>query len=131
MQTAGGGGFGDARERDPATLARDLEFGYVSAAAARAVYQSSDGESRLTLRRAEPPAGKRRALMAPATARRLGLADGSLIEIVARGPSLRAWVQLADDAAPDTLGLDRDGLDLLGASPSESAVFRRIRFPHV
>ncbi len=131
MQTAGGGGFGDARERDPATLARDLEFGYVSAAAARAVYQSSDGESRLTLRRAETPAGKRRALMAPATARRLGLADGGLIEIVARGPSLRAWVQLADDAAPDTVGLDRDGLDLLGASPSESAVFRRIRFPHV
>jgi hypothetical protein len=69
--------------------------------------------------------------MAPATARRLGLTDGGLIEIVARGPSLRAWIELADDAAPDTLGLDCDGLDLLGALPSESAVLRRIRFPHV
>jgi N-methylhydantoinase B len=31
METAGGGGFGHSTERDPASLSRDIEFGYVTA----------------------------------------------------------------------------------------------------
>ena len=34
FQTAGGGGYGDASERDPALAQRDLDFGYVTAEAA-------------------------------------------------------------------------------------------------
>ena len=30
LETPGGGGFGDPRERDPAKAARDLAFGYVT-----------------------------------------------------------------------------------------------------
>jgi N-methylhydantoinase B len=131
MQTAGGGGFGEAGERDPAALARDLEFGYVSAEAARKLYQAEGDEISLTLRRADTSPGKRRAVLAPATAARLGLDDDGLIEILARGPSLRAWIQVVDNAALDALGLDRDGLDLLGAAPLDVVVLRRIGHSHV
>jgi N-methylhydantoinase B len=34
LQTAGGGGFGSARERDPALVKKDVAEGYVSRAAA-------------------------------------------------------------------------------------------------
>jgi hypothetical protein len=54
-----------------------------------------------------------------------------LIEILARGPSLRAWVQIVAGAPLDALGLDRDGLDLLGAAPFDVAVLRRIGHSHV
>ncbi len=38
MHYAGGGGFGDPGERDPAAVRADVENGYVSAHAARATY---------------------------------------------------------------------------------------------
>ena len=34
LETPGGGGFGDPRERDPARVARDVRLGYVSRDAA-------------------------------------------------------------------------------------------------
>ena len=38
LQSAGGGGYGDPRERDPELIARDLKNGYVTEAGARAAY---------------------------------------------------------------------------------------------
>ncbi len=38
LETPGGGGYGAARERDPARVAEDVRLGYVSAAAAREHY---------------------------------------------------------------------------------------------
>ena len=35
MQTPGGGGYGLAADRDPAMIAHDLEFGYITPEAAR------------------------------------------------------------------------------------------------
>jgi anaerobic selenocysteine-containing dehydrogenase len=70
--------------------------------------------------------GKRRGLIAPATAAQFGLADGGLIEIVARGPSLRAWIEVSDLAGPGTLGLDAEGLVLLGAGELDAVALRRI-----
>ncbi|MEE2997558.1 MAG: hydantoinase B/oxoprolinase family protein [Pseudomonadota bacterium] len=40
LQTAGGGGYGDPSERDPAALASDLAEGYVTLDAAKAVYNT-------------------------------------------------------------------------------------------
>jgi N-methylhydantoinase B len=40
LETPGGGGFGDTRERDPARIARDLRLGYVTADAARRDYKA-------------------------------------------------------------------------------------------
>ncbi len=39
LQSAGGGGYGDPRRRDPAALARDVAEGYVTANAAKRDYQ--------------------------------------------------------------------------------------------
>ena len=112
MRTAGGGGFGDPRQRDPAQVRHDLEFGYVTAVApARQVS--------LALRRVDAQPGKRRAVVAPATARQSGLEAGALIEILAQGPSLRAWVNVDPAFPPGRVGLDDDGLDLLGAADSD------------
>ena len=38
LQSAGGGGYGDPRRRDPAALARDVAEGYVTADAAKTDY---------------------------------------------------------------------------------------------
>jgi N-methylhydantoinase B len=42
LQSAGGGGYGDPRARDPAALARDLAEGYVTAGGAKRDYGSSE-----------------------------------------------------------------------------------------
>jgi N-methylhydantoinase B len=42
IDTGGGGGFGDPRRRDRASLREDVKKGYVSLAAARAVYGWND-----------------------------------------------------------------------------------------
>ena len=42
LQSAGGGGYGDPRARDPAAVASDVAEGYVTRAAARDVYGGSD-----------------------------------------------------------------------------------------
>lgn len=43
--TAGGGGYGDPRERDPEELARDLSLGYISAEAAAKIYSGERSAS--------------------------------------------------------------------------------------
>ncbi|MFC5819125.1 MULTISPECIES: hydantoinase B/oxoprolinase family protein [Nonomuraea] len=43
LLTAGGGGHGDPRERDPEAVRRDVAEGYVSAEAAREIYGVDDG----------------------------------------------------------------------------------------
>src|SRR5262249_50714586 len=42
LQSAGGGGCGDPRRRDPAALARDLAEGYVTSVAAKRDYGGSE-----------------------------------------------------------------------------------------
>jgi N-methylhydantoinase B len=41
--SAGGGGYGDPRQRDPALVARDLRDGLITPAAARDVYGTVNG----------------------------------------------------------------------------------------
>lgn len=45
----GGGGFGDARERDPAAVLRDVEDDIVSIDAARSIYRVAINPETLTL----------------------------------------------------------------------------------
>jgi N-methylhydantoinase B len=143
MRTAGGGGFGDPLERDPELVRRDRTFGYVSADAAADIYgldangaatqqrRERLGQSQIRLKpvRAETRPGRRRALVAPRTAERLGLADGQLVEIAAAGPSLRAWVQVSPTVEAEAIGLDSDGLSLAGAESSGTVTLRMIGNP--
>jgi N-methylhydantoinase B len=144
MQSAGGGGFGDPLQRDPALVRRDQDFGYVSAAAAIEIYGVDTDDSKTAGRRAllahnrialqvapaATLAGRRRALLAPPTASRLGLGDGELIEIATHGASLRAWVKISPDINPESIGLDADGLSLVGANGSEFVTVRRVGSGH-
>ena len=63
LQSAGGGGYGDPRERDPALVAEDLRNGYVTEAGAEAAYGFRANPERQPSTRAgrladRPPAGE-------------------------------------------------------------------------
>jgi N-methylhydantoinase B len=114
MESSGGGGFGDPLERDPGTVIADLAEGYVTAAAAEAVYgvvlregtvdHEATAARRTALRAARTrvslatgeglDAARGRAVRLDAeTARALAVATGAVIELVnPRGAPLRAWV---------------------------------------
>ncbi|HTO10483.1 MAG TPA: hydantoinase B/oxoprolinase family protein [Candidatus Binatia bacterium] len=114
MESSGGGGFGDALARDPARVAADVAEGYVTPAAAEAVYgvvlrdgapdaertraarDALRGRRRLVRVEAAPglddPRG-RAVRLDSATAAALGAGAGAVVELVnPRGAPLRAWV---------------------------------------
>src|SRR6266852_4843242 len=64
MESSGGGGFGDPLERDPASVAADVDEGYVTAAAAEAIYG-------VVFRKGAPDAGATAARRAELHAARL------------------------------------------------------------
>ncbi|HEV8474651.1 MAG TPA: hydantoinase B/oxoprolinase family protein [Methylomirabilota bacterium] len=110
MESSGGGGFGDALERDAARVAADLAEGYVSAAAAETLYGvGAVSREALRARRvvvrltaaADLESARGRAIaLDTETARRLGVGSGAVIELVnSRGAPLRAWVADVGGAA--------------------------------
>jgi N-methylhydantoinase B len=114
MESSGGGGFGDALDRDPSRVAADLAEGYVTPGAAEAIYgvvwsggaiaAAATLARRAALRAARPrvrltaaeglDTERGRAIRLDAhTAGRLGVAAGAVVELVnPRGAPLRAWV---------------------------------------
>jgi N-methylhydantoinase B len=114
MESSGGGGFGDPLDRDPAMVLADLAEGYVTPAAAAAVYgvvvvdDALDADAtaarraalraachRVRLRAAsDVEAARGRAIhVDEATARALGVGVGGVVELVnPRGAPLRAWI---------------------------------------
>jgi N-methylhydantoinase B len=114
MESSGGGGFGDALERDPASVLADLAEGYVTPVAAESVYgvvlhDGTIDADATAARRAALRAGRRRVRLAAGagldcargrdvrldadTAAALGVSTGAIVELVnPRGAPLRAWV---------------------------------------
>jgi N-methylhydantoinase B len=114
MESSGGGGYGDPLERDPAMVAADLIEGYVTPAAAEAIYGVVIAGGVIDVgataaRRAHLRAARHRVRLAAAadletargratrldatTARALGVGTGGVVELVnPRGAPLRAWV---------------------------------------
>lgn len=149
MRTAGGGGYGDPLERDPARVLADVRFGYVSAEQARAVYgvvlgaDGVDEAATLALRErlragrcrlaARPLAGeeyegtRRVVAVPPRAARRLKAKAGSLLDIASpAGPSLRAWARVDAGLPDDACALGPSGLAILGARPGELVELRSV-----
>lgn len=151
LQAAGGGGYGDPLERDPALVAADVADGYVSVDRAARVYGvacSADGtwqEARTRELRAElrgrrhygtvcvstrPAYAGRRGShrlqwLAPAWGARLGLVEGDLLELAPPdGAPLRAWVRFDAALADDALPLDELGRAMLHASPGDRIQLR-------
>ena len=148
-ESAGGGGYGDPLERDPAAVSRDVAYGYVSPAAAIADYgvvvrdcevdadataaqRSRLAGSRIRLRvrgTGEPGfEGARRVVaVGPAAAGTLGAASGALIEIPnPGGPSLRAWLRLDEGLPEGCVAIDASALAMLGLAVGDEAELRRL-----
>jgi len=144
LHAAGGGGYGDPLDRDPAAVESDVENGYISARRATDEYgvvMDPDGSANasetarqraelraqrlfVTLRESEFAAydgtqGSHRIQpVSPAIAASLGTANGDLIEIVpVSGAPLRAWIRISADAPDDSIGIDRRGMLLMNAEP--------------
>ena len=141
-RAAGGGGYGDPLDREPALVANDIADGYVSTTNAADLYgvvmldgvpdDSATLQKRAQLRAqrihgivslGSSPAytgilGSHRVQrLAPALAERLRVLEGALVELVPpAGASLRAWVRLDSSLADDELPLDDLGCSLLQAS---------------
>jgi N-methylhydantoinase B len=114
MESSGGGGFGDPLERDPARVVADIGEGYVTPAAAEAIYGIALRDGALdaaatAAQRAKLRAGRimvrvvtsggldaetgRIIRLGADTASRLGVGPGAVVELVnPRGAPLRAWV---------------------------------------
>ncbi len=149
-RTAGGGGYGDPLEREPAAVARDVRFGYVTPETSRSVYglvlsgnnvdEAATADARARLRAATPRlklakldgaeyhGSKRVVELGPGAARRFGMADGDLVEFpCADGPSLLAWVHIDTGLAADTCRVGPSGLAMLGLAPGDSVELRPLR----
>ncbi len=144
-ETAGGGGYGDPLERDPAMVLADVEECYLSNsdAFARFGVVISDGqldvsatESRrqemadkrvvvnLELANNEMMDGPRRQLSIPNdVAKKLGVSEGGLVELVTgRGAPLRAWATISADG--EAVGVSSTSLDILNAAPGDRVRIR-------
>lgn len=152
MESAGGGGWGDPLEREPAQVAEDVAQGYLGAPAARARYgvvldetgavdgpaTGIDRERRRAERRyvrveADERAsytgvrGKRRLVHLPPDA---GVAEGTLVELHGRHPApLRAWVTHAPALAADGCALGAEALTILGLTTGDRAHLRVLASP--
>ena len=138
---AGGAGYGDPLEREPEMVAHDVVQGYVTVEGAFADYGvvvSVHGEidreathaRREELRAARQSLvvsstesdhydgdGRRIARISPATATRLGVETGDIVEYVpASRPSLRAWVEVDATLAEDETPLGPHGREICGVS---------------
>jgi N-methylhydantoinase B len=146
MESSGGGGYGDALERDLALLAADLAEGVVTAATARDVYGvvlrdgAIDGEAtaarRDELRAARPtvtPAAaadldesRTRTIRIPAaTAAALAVGVGDVVELVnPTGAPVRLWVAALTDGTERRVEVSPDTLAMLGVAGGPVAIRR-------
>ena len=148
-ETSGGGGWGDPLARDLERIQRDVALGYLSIEQARRRYGADvradgalgpdserlrselrAGRVRVSVEAASDEMfdGPRRRFLAPADlARRLGVSDGDLVELVnGEGPPLRGWIRLGE-AGPDAVRIGPAGLRALDATQGERLELRVVR----
>ncbi len=147
METAGGGGYGSALARDPASVLEDVRQGYITAGRALDRYgvaivsdsvdQTATQSRRsalktaiATLRILEAPTdeyegGRRTCRISNFDARKLDIAEGGLMELVnEQGAPLRAWVVVDDLTPRGSLLMGPIGRSILGAKAGVSLEVR-------
>ena len=150
MESSGGGGYGDALEREPARVQQDVFLGYINAERARQRYGvviDLQGELDATATQAERKrlqelrftlpvqlanedeldGPRRRIILSESAADRLGVSVGDLVElsISSGAAALRGWVQIA--ATDDVLRLGPLGLAALAANPGDQIELRTLK----
>lgn len=151
IESAGGGGWGDALERDPERVAAEVRLGYLTTEQARVRHgvmvsgdATVDAEATRSLRARLRDArllvsvkavasddfdGPRRMLsLAQALADRLGLAQGDLVELATpqSAGGLRAWVALQPDGGDGAVALGPVGRSILGTREGDVMEVRRL-----
>ena len=148
LESAGGGGYGLALERDPEKVLADLREGFITERKAAERYgvvirhgkidDAATKQKRATLVGANTKAtvtegrdifqdGRRVCAFSPADARKLG-GDGALIEMVsATGAPLRAWIKSDPEAKAGMLSLGPKGRNILMVSSNEKVELRLLR----
>jgi N-methylhydantoinase B len=149
-ETAGGGGFGDPLARDPSLVSEDVRLGLLSADQAEMRYGvilGVDGAPDLKASEAkrselrdnrifvgldaanedDVDGARRRFAISAGLAKRLGVDEGSLIELRGNASApLRGWAHLSSDGAEDKIVIGPDGLRLIGASPGDQVEVRSV-----
>jgi N-methylhydantoinase B len=138
LETAGGGGYGAASERDPDRVKRDVDQGYISTERALSRYgvvlvggevdisatvgkRKALDTGKLMLSAAEDPSelfegGCRISVLSPRDALALGGA-GALVEIVnPHGAPLRTWIKTSVSAREGNIRLGPKARAILGVS---------------
>jgi len=159
MQSAGGGGYGDPITRDPEKVLNDVIAGYVSPERARERYgvvfdragavdsgaterqrrAIMESRCRLPVMADETPPyegrrGRHRVLRLTAPqAARLGVENGSLIELRGRNPApLRAWIRIVEGTdTTSTARLDNFGRRVLGVEAGDTVELRVLTTPPI
>jgi N-methylhydantoinase B len=153
IRSAGGGGYGDPTERDPARVAEDVREGYVSNAAAHQLYGvvldkagEPDAEATAALRKrlkesrfklvaveddssfeAGSVSRRRIARINPADAIEARLNDDDVIEMDARKAApLRAWLRIDPKVVRGTLPIDAHGLTILKSQLGDELELRAV-----
>lgn len=153
MRSAGGGGFGDPLERDPAAVAADVSTGLITPAAALADYGVALGPdgavdaAATAAARAERAAarcllavaplgdgtaaeygdGRRWVAIHPATAAAHGFVEAAPMEIVLPvGAPLRAWTRLDPALAADAVWIGPEGTAMLGVTEGDHVWLRSL-----
>jgi N-methylhydantoinase B len=148
MESSGGGGFGDALERESAHVMADVREGFVTRAAAESIYgavvigdrvdESATAARRVALRAARTTvsltaaAGLRtdrgRSIRIDSdTAHRLHVVAGAIVELVnPDGAPLRAWVTGVTHGTARRAEIDADALRLLMVSDGAQIEIRAV-----
>ena len=152
-ESAGGGGYGDPLGRDPASVSRDVAYGYISPAAARASYgvvvrdtevdagataaersRLAGARIRLRVHSIAGPEfeGTRRVVTVdPASADAMRAGSGALVELPnPDGPSLRAWLRLDDGLPEASVVIGASALSMLGLAVGDEAEIRCLDAAH-
>jgi N-methylhydantoinase B len=144
-RSAGGGGFGDPAERAPDAVRRDLAAGYISSAAAAAIY-GVDGQAgappsvprsrngagqpavgRCAIRASATAPDIERVQMSLATARSLALEPRSLVELPGNeGAPLRGMVWIDDDVPNGAIGISALAATILQCADGAALEVRRL-----
>ena len=150
VETAGGGGYGDPLDREPARVARDVQLGYLRADDAVTRYgvafdslgevdipATSEARARMRTARlgltvdqavADTYDGARRRIALPrAIADRLGLSDGDLLELATAtsGSPLRGWARIVE--GEERVSLGPTGCAVLGVKAGDMVEVRAVR----
>jgi N-methylhydantoinase B len=149
IRTSGGGGWGDALDRDPRKVAADVQEGYLTPYLAKEMFgvvikngKVSDAQTK-ALRKAlrkkqprlvlktfpEPDTPERRYCeLSPAVMKRLGVKDGAALEMeTPHGPVLRVWAKGKRDVGADHVRVGALAAAILRVRPGERVAVRRLR----